>query len=124
MGMSFPFEKFVLYQKSMEWVNQASLICNSAKGQVPHSIVDQLFRASTSIPLNVAEGCGKWLEKDRRNFYRIARGSVFDCVPVLQILKASQSITEEQYKRCYALLEEIGKMLTSLIRKIEDAPHM
>ena len=120
--MVFPFENFALYQKSITWLKDANAICKSAKGLVPHSIIDQLFRASTSIPLNVAEGSGKWMEKDRRNFYRIARGSVFECIPALQILRTVGAITEEQYKNGYALLEEIGKMLTTLIKKIEDAP--
>ena len=118
--MAFPFEKFILYQKSIAWLKEAHSICRDAKGAVPHSILDQLFRASTSIPFNVAEGCGKWLEKDRRNFYRIARGSVFECVPAIEILRVTSAITEERYQKSYALLEEIGKMLTSSIKRSEE----
>ena len=120
--MPFPFEKFVLYQKSIIWMREAQTICRLAKHRMPHNLVDQLFRASASIPLNVAEGCGKWMEKDRRNFYRMARGSVFECVPILQIFTTSHIISKAQYEKSYALLEEIGKMLTAIIKKTESIP--
>ncbi len=39
---------------------------------------DQLSRASFSIPLNIAEGSGRFSKPDRRNFFVVARGSVFE----------------------------------------------
>jgi four helix bundle protein len=49
----------------------------SFPAQGHYHLVDQLRRASLSISLNIAEGNGRWHVKDRKNFWWIARGSVF-----------------------------------------------
>jgi hypothetical protein len=37
--------------------------------EIPHSLMDQLFRASLSIPLNISEGNGRWHKGEKRNFF-------------------------------------------------------
>ena len=79
------------------------------------ALVDQLRRASASIPLNIAEGSGK-LDKDARRFYAIARGSALECAAIVDVLKALSLIQPEAYDRLQALLDRIVAMLTKLIR--------
>jgi len=117
--MTFPFEQLKVYDKALLWVEASHTICASAKGKAISSLLDQLLRASSSIPLNIAEGNGRWHSADKQQFFRIARGSTFECVPILQILKMREAITEENYKSGYAILEEIGKMLSGLINAAE-----
>lgn len=77
-------------------------------------LADQLTRASLSIPLNIAEGAGRYHKADKKNFYIIARGSVFECVAILDVLKGKH-IDETTYSKYYAILEELSKMLSGLI---------
>ena len=49
-------------------------------------VIDQLGRASFSVPLNIAEGSGKFSKADRKNYFTTARASLFECVAVLVIL--------------------------------------
>src|ERR1041385_8801945 len=51
-------------------------------------VKDQLGRASTSIPLNIAEGNGKYALKDRCRFFDIAHGSALECAAGLDVLVA------------------------------------
>ena len=44
---------------------------------------DRLDRASISIVLNIAEGCGRRSPADKARFYSMARGSVTECAPAL-----------------------------------------
>ena len=79
-------------------------------------LVDQLRRASLSISLNIAGGNGRWRANDRKNFSRIARGSAFECVPVLELCKRKKLITQESYVALKAELEILSKMLSALIK--------
>ena len=61
-------------------------------------VKDQLDRASTSIPLNIAEGNGKYAPKDRCRFFDIAHGSALECAAGLDILVAKAKLTPEQIR--------------------------
>jgi four helix bundle protein len=47
----------------------------------PHAR-DQLLRASSSVGNNIGEGYGRIGIKDKKRFYRIALGSVRECVTI------------------------------------------
>jgi four helix bundle protein len=66
----------------------------SNQAKLSRGFRDQLSRASLSISLNLAEGNGRWHGGDRRQFFCIARGSVFECIPLLQLLQKRQVLHE------------------------------
>ena len=78
--MSFPFEDLVVYQRAVTWVTTAAKLSSTLKGTNLAPLADQLVRAATSVPLNIAEGNGRWHKGDKKQFFWIARGSVFECV--------------------------------------------
>lgn len=61
------------------------------------------------------EGNGRYSKADRKNFFRISRGSAFECVPILELSKRKGLIKEEQAKALKENLDEICKMLSGLI---------
>ena len=79
---------------------------------------DQLRRASFSIMLNIAEGSGRYTKADKRNFYIIARGSSFECVAIFDYLKDINKINETQFKTFYNDLDELSRMLFSMIKNL------
>jgi len=81
---------------------------------------DQLRRASFSVMLNIAEGSSRFSNKDRRRFMIISRGSIFECVAILEYLKEVEEIEQSSYDEFYRTSEEISKMLYGLIRKLEQ----
>ncbi|MFN2247984.1 MAG: four helix bundle protein [Candidatus Promineifilaceae bacterium] len=44
---------------------------------------DQIRRAALSVPTNIAEGSGRDQLKEKKYFYRIAKGSVYEIVSLL-----------------------------------------
>ncbi len=117
--MSFMFERLDVYQKGLEFVNKIMTTSDKLpKGN--YFLVDQIKRAALSIPLNIAEGNGRWHKKDRKQFFIIARGSCFECVPVLQLMKDRKLISSEEHANAYAELEVIGKMINALITSLEN----
>lgn len=47
---------------------------------------DQLFRAATSIPLNLSEGNARPTSKDKKRFYQIAYASVKECQTIFRLM--------------------------------------
>lgn len=110
----FGFQKLDVYRCAIEFVSVAVPLSETVpKGFA--ALGDQLRRASTSIPLNVAEGSGKF-DKDARRFYAIARGSALECAAIVDVFKALSLIQPESYDTTQALLDRVVAMLTRLIR--------
>ncbi len=118
--MPFQFEKLGVYQKSLDWVEVVEGLCEKLKGKISYSLIDQLSRAALSIPLNIAEGNGRWHKGEKRQFFWIARGSVFECVPIVQVLYRKGVIDEKQYAAYYEQLDIVAKMLTNLVKSVEE----
>jgi four helix bundle protein len=116
----FTFEKLGVYQKAMQWVRSAEKISSLAKAKAHPALVDQLSRASSSIPLNIAEGNGRWHKSDKRKYFWIARGSVFEIIPILGILRMNGVIEENEHSIYREELASIGRMLTGLIKSVES----
>jgi four helix bundle protein len=111
----FLFEKLEVYQRGIEFAERAFMFIDELpRGQ--SAVADQLKRAAISIPLNIAEGNGRWHRKDRRNFFFIARGSVFECVPLLELCRRRRWATEGSHNLLKSELVVLSKMLSGLIK--------
>jgi len=116
--MPFAFEKLIVYQKAIDF---AERICQltDAFPRGCFFLSDQLNRASLSIATNIAEGNGRFTKPDRRNFFGIARGSVQECVPLLELARRRGLVKPEEHAALKLHLEEIAKMLSGLISGLE-----
>lgn len=84
------------------------------------SVCEHLDEASTSIPLNIAEGNGKFTSKDRCKYFDIARGSALECAAGLDVLVSRKIVKEERIIEGEKLLEDIVSMLVGLIKSNSD----
>ncbi len=117
--MSFMFEKLEVYQRAVNLAEKVAELTENFPAKGISHLIDQFRRASVSISLNIAEGNGRWHTKDRKNFFWIARGSVFECVPLLELCKRKRLIPDEIHTRLKAELEALSKILTALIKGTE-----
>jgi four helix bundle protein len=83
-------------------------------------LVDQLNRAALSIAANIAEGNGRFTVRDRKNFFGIARGSVQECVPLLELAHRRNLLPSTEHGLLKTQLEEIARMLSGLIKGLEN----
>ncbi len=119
--MPFPFEKLEIYQRALRFFGNIEQLCSELRGKVSYPILDQLTRAVISIPLNIAEGNGRKYNKEKLQFLRVSRGSIFETVAILQILKSRNHITPETYSSLYGELEIQIKMITNLAKFLDDS---
>ncbi|OGF46123.1 MAG: four helix bundle protein [Candidatus Firestonebacteria bacterium RIFOXYC2_FULL_39_67] len=112
--MGFLFEKLDVYRKSVDFAGKiGDLTRNFQRGN--YYLADQLNRASLSIAANIAEGNGRYHKLDRASFFRISRGSAFECVPILEICKRKELIDNVKNEELKKDIEDISKMLSGLI---------
>ena len=115
MKIYFDHEKLDAYRESIAfcgWVGEF-LAAISAKAAAK----DQLDRASTSIPLNIAEGNGKFSAKDRARFFEVARGSALECAACLDVLLVRKLASDDQVVPAKEQLVRIVQMLIGLLRR-------
>ena len=121
--MAFAFEKLIVYQKAVDFADSiCGITADFPKGH--YFLRDQLNRASLSISANIAEGNGRFTKNDRKYFFGIARGSLQECVPLLELTVRRNFIKSDVHETLRNDLEEIGKMLSGLIKGIDkrDSP--
>ena len=112
MHTTFDHEKLTVYQEAIRFIAWADeLLETLPKNLAVHS---QLDRAATSIPLNIAEGNGKYTAPDRCRFFDIARGSALECAACLDVLVAKKRLVQVESGK--AILIPIVSMLVGLIR--------
>ena len=78
------------------------------------NISDQLKRASISIPLNIAEACGKTGNKDRSRFFSIARGSAMECGAIMDVCKSLGMGSDKELLEAKKYLVRVVSMLTKI----------
>lgn len=123
--MAFHHEKLTVYKRALEFAGWSQDLIDSLTKKT--STRDQLARAGDSIALNIAEGNGKFSQKDRARFFQIAHGSALERAACLDILVARRCCADDAIVKGKEVLEEIVRMLFTMLDKLgcriaEDAP--
>jgi len=108
-------EKLDVYRIALEF---QTLSCQLIPKRGHAELRDQLDRASISIVLNIAEGCGRRSPADKSRFYSMARGSATECAAVLDLLAVRGLVDDRLRQRARSLLVRIVQMLTRLVARM------
>ncbi len=113
----FAYENLEVYKKALSTNRKVYGLLKNNHTIAPYAKY-QLGKASLSIMLNIAEGSAKFSNRDRKNFYTIARGSAFECSSLISFLHDEGEIETPTKEILYSSLEEISKMLFVMIRNL------
>lgn len=121
--MPFGHEQLDVYKLALHYVAWVFGTAADLKGSGT-PVRDQWLRASQSIPLNIAEGNGKYSDADRRRFFEIARGSALECAAIQDVLEVSGQLNQKLNQEKKSQLERVVAMLTRLGgRRYSDTVH-
>ena len=112
---SFDHERLDVYQAAIDFV----VLANDLAERLPRGrgyLADQLQRAATSIPLNVAECAGEFSPAEKARFYRIARRSATECAAILDVCRKLGLANEECHGVGRELLVRVVSMLVRMSR--------
>ena len=109
----FKFERLIVWQKSIDLFEKIAEIADTIPKSYQSSIGDQIRRSCLSISANIAEATGRETLKERRYYFNVARGSVYETVSLLHILKSSQYINDDIFRSLHDKCDEIAKMFSA-----------
>ena len=117
MSYYLDHEKLDVYRFAIQFVVLADeIVANLPRGRA--YLADQLRRAGSSIPLNIAEGAGEFVPAEKARFYRMAKRSATECSSILDILQHLQLIEKQLFSSGRELLTRIVAMLIKMVQRL------
>ena len=113
----FEHERLDVYRAAIEWL----VIADELATRLPRGrayLADQLRRAATSVPLNIAEGAGEYSAGDKARFYRMARSSATESAAILDVCRATKLGDAELVSGGRVLLLRVVAMLTAMVLRL------
>ena len=88
-----------------------------------YGLTSQIRRACSSIPTNIAEGCGRGSDADFARFLQIAIGSSSEVEYELLLAHDLQYIPNEKYQELSSEIISIRKMIIRFMDKLKLTAH-
>ena len=110
----FKFENLKVWKKAIDLTRSVHEVTKKFPKDELYVLTSQIKRASDSVALNIAEGSTGQTNAEFRQFVGYAIRSAIEVVSCLYIAQKRDIISSEDFKRLYAFLEEITKMLQAL----------
>jgi len=107
---------FIVWQKAIDFVVDIYISTNNFPKEEVYGLTSQLRRAAVSIPSNIAEGYGRFSDKELIHFLFISLGSASEIENQLIISHRLNFLKDEEFEKLNNLNVEIIKMLASLIK--------
>ena len=124
MENDFFYRKLNVYHQSKRLVAVVYALTKGFPSQEQFGLTNQLQRAAVSIPSNIAEGMGRFSEKERIHFLEIATGSLMEVMCQLEIAEMLGYITKSQLDDEEQIITGISKMLIALRKNIVDKQYV
>ena len=118
----FGYEDLEVWQKAIDWASEIVSLCNDLETERRHyRLIEQLESACSSVAMNIAEGKGRYSQKEFIQFLYVARGSLYETVTLMEIFLKQQWITKDKFLELKETGKEIAKMLNSLMKSIKNS---
>ncbi|MFP2997855.1 four helix bundle protein [Spongiivirga sp. MCCC 1A20706] len=114
------YKNYKVWQKAHKLVVEIYGVTSKFPVSEKFNLISQINRACISIPTNIAEGCGRETQKELVRFLYIASGSAHELDYLILVSTDLGFISVEDSKELSKEVDEIKKMLFSLIRKIKN----
>ena len=119
---TFSFEDLEVWQKAVDFADRVIGVVNELDTDRKHyRLIEQLESSATSVSMNIAEGKGRYSKKEFVQFLYIARGSLYETITLLMLFHKRNWINGAQLDALKSFGDEIGKMISGLIRSIKTS---
>ncbi len=116
--MSGTYKDLEVWQSSMELVVEAYRASEAFPRREMFGLTSQMRRAAVSVASNIAEGKGRFSDRELIQFLGVARGSVFEVETQVEIALRLGFLSEMQATKLAKLCAEVGRLLNGLIKVV------
>ena len=113
------YKDLLAYQKSYKVALLVYNITSEFPSSEMYGLVSQMRRAAVSIPSNISEGYRRGSQKEYVQFLKVSSGSNSELETQLSLSRDLGFIGEDEFKKVYELNEEVGRLLSSYVSKLE-----
>lgn len=114
--MDKPHKKLDLWRAAIELAVTIYQVTDLFPREERYGLTDQIRRASSSVPSNIAEGAGRQTRKEFINYLHIAQGSLSELDTHLELARRLGYLGQDSWTALDGKVERIDKMLSGLIR--------
>ena len=115
------YKKYLVWEKSHQLTLDIYRNTSSFPKEEQFGLISQMKRSSSSVPTNIAEGCGRNSDKYFCRFLYIAFGSANELEYQILLSTDLKFIELENAQKLLLQIEEVKKMLNGLITKLNKA---
>jgi four helix bundle protein len=104
-----------VFEESKHFVLECYRTTKTFPQEERFAMVQQIRRAALSVHLNIAEGCSRKSEQERKRFFEVSRGSIIEIDTAFDVAQALEYVTPLELAQLGKLLISTFKQLTGLI---------
>lgn len=122
------YKELKVWTKAHEFTLKVYELTQKFPREEVYGMTSQMRRAASSIPANIAEGCGKYTQQDFARYLNIALGSANESEYFILLSKDLKFISQDDNSKINQIINEVKAMLISLISKVrltdnKDKPY-
>lgn len=114
MGSVRNHRDLVAWQRAMDLIAECHPLATRLQQSKAFWLHDQLLRAASSVPANIAEGHGRYSTGSYRNHLSIAAGSLREVETHLETAVRLQLLALEEIRSALDTADHVGRLLWGL----------
>ncbi|RJP80622.1 MAG: four helix bundle protein [Candidatus Zixiibacteriota bacterium] len=111
------YRDLIVWKRAFQFTLDIYAVTKTFPREELFGLTSQMRRAAASIPANIAEGSMR-SNKENLHFLQIARGSMAESEVWLELSHKLNYIDDATYKGLYNLCDEIGRLLSGLVKSL------
>ena len=120
--MLFGYENLDVWNKAVDFaVKVVETVDNISTNRKHYRLLEQIESSSTSVPMNLAEGKGRFSKKEFIQYCYITRGSLYETMTLLEIFRRVKWISDSQIQSLNSDGIQIASMIKGLINALKKS---
>jgi len=110
-----------VWRAAMDFIVRVYQLSKKFPKEEIYSLTSHIRRAAPSVPSNIAEGKGRFSDRELTHFLSNARGSLFEIETQVRLAQRLGYVSQEESGQLLRDAARVGQMINGLIRSVRPA---